>query len=111
MKHLTQISTSKHIQQPTTNLARLHRLFDRAGLGVVVVQVNFEFIYTATWFQDKNGADCLLLESEGFDGLDGKVFSSAAIEKGQLNKNAITMTAEDGQEYDLAFFTMKAAML
>jgi hypothetical protein len=111
MHNIKNINANNANPQPTTNLARLHRLFDRAGLGVVVVQVDFEFIYTATWFQDENGADCLLLESEGFDGLGGKVFSSAAIEKGKFDKNTITMTAEDGQEYDLAFFTMKAAML
>lgn len=87
------------------NLSRLHEVMDRMD---TVIKVDHEFFWSAMWYNELNGEEFLVLEDMNGDQL---TFSNDAIEQGTSDENSITMTADDGQEYMLAFFITRAATL
>jgi hypothetical protein len=106
-KVMTKQSTVTRIAntETKTNLTRLHRVLDR---GDTIIKVDYADLYVGCWYEDEDREECLTLETES-GGV--KTFSKDAIEQGTIDRDSITMTADDGQEYLLAFFSTKAARL
>jgi hypothetical protein len=88
-----------------TNIARLHRVLDT---GHTIIKVDYADLYVGAWYEDEDREECLTLETESGA---VKTFYKDAIEQGTIDRNSITMTADDGQEYLLACFSTKAATL
>ncbi len=98
-------SMQKNVTKTNNNLSRLHNVMDRMD---TIIKVDHGFFHLGMWHEDENGLEYLVLEDMNGDEL---TFSNDAIEHGTIKENGITMMADDGQEYLLAFFSTKAATL
>jgi hypothetical protein len=95
-------------KQTKTNIERIHKVL---ATGKVIVKVDFEYLYLADVNEDEKGEDILTLESDGTQYNGYITFTKDAIENGVIDRNSITMKADDGQEYLLDFFTTEAISL